>query len=423
MQRDVAEAMQRGSLYDTHYRVRLRDGAWRDIEARGRTFAGPDDKPVGLSGTCLDVTRRREAESRLAASEKKLRDQQQHLDLAASSGKLGLWDLDLLTDQAWRNEQHDRLFGFDSLQPEWGREICLRYVVPEDRPIFDRAFEEAFVTGHFHYELRINPVNQPVRWIEADGEVHRDGSGRPVRMMGTVKDVSDRKKAEAALRENQVQLALASRLAAMGTLVAGVAHEINNPLAAGIAGQGLALEVATEVRNRRRQGVEVDPEAEVRALDEIVDALTDAQEGAQRIARIVKDLATFARPDPSRVRVWLADVVEDARRWFPSAVALAGGVRVEDQGSPQVLASPGQLEQVVVNLVANAARAIPAGRKGDIVVRIRTGDEGAALLEVTDDGAGISPRSWAGSSTRSSPPVRSATGGEAGWGSRWSTPS
>ena len=167
-----------------------------------------DDRDVedvtALADLAWDIAARKRAEESLRASEEHLRVQQQRLGLAASSGKLGLWDLDLTTNEAWRTLQHDRLFGYDELQPTWGPAEAMRHVVPEDRPIFERAFEDALSTGKFHYELRINPVNQPQRWIEADGEVFRSETGKPVRMMGTVVDVTERKTAEEALRRSEL---------------------------------------------------------------------------------------------------------------------------------------------------------------------------------------------------------------------------
>jgi GAF domain-containing protein len=100
-----------------------------------------------LADLAWDIAARKRAEESLRASEEHLRVQQQRLDLAASSGKLGLWDLDLTTNEAWRTLQHDRLFGYDELQPTWGPAEAMRHVVPEDRPIFERAFEAALSTG------------------------------------------------------------------------------------------------------------------------------------------------------------------------------------------------------------------------------------------------------------------------------------
>jgi signal transduction histidine kinase len=258
------------------------------------------------------------------------------------------------------------------------------YPDPSYRASIDRSWEEAVRTAARSGGL-IAPQEYRVTC--------RDGSERTMMISGvpvgenqlvTLVDVTSD-------HELQAQLALASRLAAMGTLVAGVAHEINNPLAAEISGQVLALDVAREARERFRAGTPVDPDAAIRELDSAIEALEDAQEGGRRIERIVKDLAAFARPDPRRSLVRLADAVDDAMRWLPSSFAASASIRVEDRGAPSVMAAAGQIEQVVVNLVSNAAKAVPAGRHGEIVVRIGPGSQGTARLEVVDDGVGIPP--------------------------------
>jgi signal transduction histidine kinase len=177
----------------------------------------------------------------------------------------------------------------------------------------------------------------------------------------------------------------------MGTLVAGVAHEINNPLAAEIASQGMALEAARELRKRFEAGTPTDLGVEAHRMDELIDMLEDAQTAGQRIAKIVKDLSAFGRPNPSRTRVRLIDIVDQALAWLPRTVFEAATVVVENEAAPDVLAASSQIEQVVINLVANAARAIQEGGKGAIVVRLGTTAAGMARLEVVDDGVGIPP--------------------------------
>jgi PAS domain S-box-containing protein len=207
----------------------------------------------------------------------------------------------------------------------------------------------------------------------------------------TFVDITRLKQAEQDLRESQARLSLASRLAAMGTLVAGVAHEINNPLAAELSGQGLALEVAREAREQLRSGASIDPAAKLRELDGVIEALEDAQEAGQRVARIVRDMAAFASPGPRRTRVQLADVVDAAMRWLPTSVHQAATVSVEHRDAPDIMASGGQVEQVVVNLITNAAKATPPGTRGEILVRTGPGSQGMARLEVIDHGTGIEP--------------------------------
>ncbi len=477
--RAAREAHLRGEAeqYAVELRLRHQRGHWIWFAARAkvveRDAAG---KAIRVAGTLTDITLRRRAEDAL-------RVQQAQLDIAARSGGLGLWELDLATNHAWRTVQHDRLFGYEELQPSWGPDEALRHVLPEDRPIFHRAFELALATGHFHYELRILPAKGALRWIEASGEVIRDEAGRPVRIAGTVMDVTERRRAEERAREasayarslleasidplvtispegkvtdvnaateaatgvprerivgadfadffteperaragyrqvltagavrdlpltirhasgrttevlynatvyrgrdgqvqgvfaaardvsdlraTQEQLAIASRLAAMGRLVAGLAHQVNNPLAAQLSGQGVALEVLRSVRDRVLRSSMEDRTSILRDVDEAAEALEDAQAGGQRIARIVKDLSIFGRPEPRRSRIRLADVVSDALRWMPGSVAQSSSVQVKHQEAPEVLISPAQVEQAIVHLVTNAAKGSdPRGARRD----------------------------------------------------------
>jgi PAS domain S-box-containing protein len=221
-------------------------------------------------------------------------------------------------------------------------------------------------------------------WVLANAFPVRGTGGVLQEVVVSFVDITERH----ALEE---RLALAGRLSALGTLVAGVAHEINNPLTGELAGQGLALEEALALRDLLRSEAPLDREGMARSLDSVVEALQDAQAGGKRIAGIVRDLSLFARPDPRRVRVELADVVDEAMRWLPAALLERADIDVEREPAGEVLAAPGQLAQVVVNLVTNAAKAIPAGRRGRVVVRLGPGEPGCGRIEVTDDGVGIAP--------------------------------
>jgi PAS domain S-box-containing protein len=199
----------------------------------------------------------------------------------------------------------------------------------------------------------------------------RDPSGKARLLIAVVEDVSEKKRLEA-------QLLLADRMASIGTLAAGVAHEINNPLASILSSVEFALEELP------RDGA--DPE--------VLRALHDARDGGVRVREIVRDLRTFSRP---------VDEVQEAldpRAVLQSAVGLASSeIRhraqlVVDAGAvPRVAASGSRLGQVFLNLLINAAQAIPEGHVADNTVRARTSTspDGRAVVEISDTGAGIAP--------------------------------
>ena len=331
----------------------------------------------------MDIDRRKEAEGALLESERWLRMSQ---DIA----RIGHYVYDLQQDRWTSSPALDAIFGIDASFPRKAADWSW-IIHPEDREEMRTYLGELLGSGtRFDREYRV--VNQSTGatcWVHGLGELERAPGGEPVRLVGTIQDVTARRTAEAERNALQAKLSLAARLSAMGTLVAGVAHEINNPLAAQLAGQGYALDVARDARRRLDEKPGPAPEAQARLLDTMIETLEDAQEAGQRIAQIVKDLSAFGRPNPARVRVRLAAVIEQAVSWLPATTLQAATVEVEDLGAPDVLASGSQVEQVVINLVTNAAKAVPEGRKGRIVIRLGTSGTGMARLEVIDDGVGI----------------------------------
>ena len=183
----------------------------------------------------------------------------------------------------------------------------------------------------------------------------------------------------------EAKFALADRMSSLGTLVAGIAHEINNPLAYVMAN----LDVIADELDGIRAGSPV--EARIAGLSEMV---ADARVGADRVRQIVRGLRAFSRADDER------RTVLDVRKVIDVATKLAfNEIRhraklVTDFGdAPFIHADEGRLVQVFVNLLVNAAQAIPEGNadRNEIRVRTRTHQSGAALIAVEDTGAGIPP--------------------------------
>jgi signal transduction histidine kinase len=218
----------------------------------------------------------------------------------------------------------------------------------------------------------------------------RDRAGKVVGLAGALVDVTDLRRTEADLRHAldfargaEDRLQRSDRLASLGTLAAGVAHELNNPLTFVLANSQWALE--------RLAGGDVS----TCQLDEVVRALGDVVQGAHRMRVIVSDLRAAARDET--VVGTLMPV--DLRRVVTFAVQLTGQeirrraqLLIEADEVPPVLGSETRLGQVLVNLLVNAAHAVPDGDKARNVVRVRLRREAddRLSLAVSDNGSGIS---------------------------------
>jgi PAS domain S-box-containing protein len=367
---DAAMASREGH-FDRVFRTRHADGTWRWVRSRGGVSArDPSGKPLRIAGTISDVQAQKEAEDALQRSEALQRAVMENFP----NGLVGLFDRDL------RYVLIDGTNTITATSPRDWKGRTLQELTPaEVLPMIEPAYRAALQGESRRVQL---PLGGHV--IDVLLEPVRDGSGAVTHGLFMTQDVTEKR----ALEE---RLVVASRLASLGTLVAGVAHEINNPLTGELAGQGFAIEEIERVKEAIGPGGPVDRDTIVRRLDEALDALRDAQAGGQRIARVVKDLSTFGRPDPQRSRVRLMDVVDEAMRFLPATVSGAAAIRVENLGVPEVLASAGQIGQVLVNLVSNGSRAMAGKEKGTVRITVGPGSPGMALIEVADDGRGMPP--------------------------------
>ncbi len=175
------------------------------------------------------------------------------------------------------------------------------------------------------------------------------------------------------------QLVLSYRMASAGTLAAGIAHEINNPLAVAMGNFELVSEALA-----RLPGTEG-----LLSLDE---PLRDMGEALQRIRDIVKDVKLFSRPqDEKSGAVDIQQVIESSVRMAWNEIRHRARVIKDYRPIPQVNANESRLGQVMLNLIVNAVQAMPEGRIDSNLLRIatRTADDGGVIVEVADTGSGI----------------------------------
>jgi signal transduction histidine kinase len=223
----------------------------------------------------------------------------------------------------------------------------------------------------FHNEDLLAAVSGAANrlWLRLDLRARKaDLEKRNAELQATVKQLS----------EAHHQRVLGERLASIGRLAAGVAHEINSPLAAVIANLALMSE---ELGNGASTN-----------MTQLSDMLHDAREAAERVRTIVRDLRTFSRVEEERVGA------VDLRRTIDATINMVfNEIRhrarlVKDYGeTAEVEANEGRLGQVVLNLLINAAQAIPEGNVASNEIRVVTRDRGdRVMLEVRDTGAGMS---------------------------------
>jgi signal transduction histidine kinase/CheY-like chemotaxis protein len=265
--------------------------------------------------------------------------------MALEAAQMSTWELRVEDDHDHKPSQrlHDRFLRYTTLLPGWGRPTK-KCVVSEDRDLFDAAFREALETGNFRLEFRVAWPDDSLHWLAVDGRLYKDCNALPLRLAGTLRDVTERKQVEENFRQTQ-------KLEVIGQLTGGVAHDFNNLLTAVVGNIELA-ELRTHDTN-------------------LLSILRSAGAAAERGARLTSQLLAFARRQHLAPRVVSLNEVLSAMGDL-LVQTIGAAVQVEtllEKKLWPVLIDPTQLELVLLNLAINSRDAMPQGGRLTIGTR------------------------------------------------------
>jgi len=319
----------------------------------------------------------------LQRSERRTREVEIHLSRAQAIAHVGSWEWNLRTNRMWWSRELHRIFDIaeGDEPPSYGR--FLQSVHPDDRAAVASAVARALDDGQsFSLDYRVQRADGGERHVRHEGQCELDSRGHVTRMDSVVQDNT-----ESTLL--QAQLAQAGKLSTLGEMAAGMAHELSQPLnILRMSAEGALLRMA-DAPTSATAGRE---------------ALQQVAEQADRMARIIDHIRLFSRKDTAPTQVFDARVpVRLAAEMMDNQLA-AAGIRLDldlPAGSAPVKGRPVQLEQVIVNLLANAKDSIKERRARDRAadgavtighVALRMRRLGNAIeITVQDDGLGVPP--------------------------------
>jgi two-component system cell cycle sensor histidine kinase/response regulator CckA len=340
-----------------------KDGTVLWVEEQLRFVRDDTGAVVAVEGIARDITERKRAEAQLAEAQR--------------IAQIGSWSWDLDRDEIVWSDELRRIFGVARDGVGGSYEALLSMLPAEEREPASRLVQQAIRDRQaFSHVHRIVRPDGEVRILHVRGQVFTDQDGRAVRVAGTAQDVTERRRLEQ-------RVLAADRLASLGLLAGGLAHEINNPLTF-MAG---SLEL---LRSELRR-TDVDPAELAATVNEYLEIL---QHGTERITRIVGELRLYARGDEAKAGpVDLRRVVSHATELTRNEVRHRARLTVELADVPLVEGNEVRLSQVLVNLIVNAAQAIRDGAAEENEIRIagRLATDGRVAIEVRDTGAGIPP--------------------------------
>jgi PAS domain S-box-containing protein len=358
-----AAIIEREAVEDFETTIRTKDGQTRVISWNSRNLVDEDGTPTGSVALGRDVTERKEAEKALRESEEK------HRTTFESTGT-AMIIVEEDTTISLANHQFETLSGYSKQEIE-GKKHWTEFVHQEDLEQmreYHRKRREPGEGAPTQYEFRFVDKGGDIKDILLTVDVIPGTKKSTASLM----DITERKQMEAEKLELEQQAQMASRLATVGEMASGIAHEINNPLTAVIGYADLVL------------GRDIPQEAK--------DDVRIIHNGAKRVADIVKRLLTFARQyQPERTYLDINKIIKTTLELRAYELETSN-IKVTTNLAPDLprtMADAGQLQQVLLNLIINAETEMNLAHKGGkLLVKTETVDD-TIRISFKDDGPGI----------------------------------
>jgi len=317
------------------------DGSVRWLRTSKVPLLDNAGKIMGILGIYEDITQHKDAEDAHRQSEANLANAQR-------IAHLGSWEWRIIENKLHRSAEACRIVGLPAETSGGTYEGFLNTVHPADRAAVEKALQESLAQkGPYTSEHRVVRPDGSEREVREQGEVFCDDTGRPIRMVGTTLDITERKALEA-------QFLQAQKMEAVGQLAGGVAHDYNNILTSTLLQLSLLLNDQSLPENAKI-------------------SLRQLENEARRAAGLTRQLLLFSRQPvieikPLNLNAVLANLIKMLQR------LLSKDIRLEFQSGDDPLwieADPGMIEQVVINLCVNARDAMaPKGGRLTIDARL-----------------------------------------------------
>jgi PAS domain S-box-containing protein len=369
---EIHATLAREGRWDGELLHHRRDGTEILVESRQMLVPASDGEPAAVLKINRDITARKRAVEALRESEAWRKFTQQ-------AAGIGIIDWDLRNNRAKCSEEFCALYGIEASALEPAMAGWLRLIHPDDREGVERRVETALREREpFDVEFRVMRPNGTMGWLAAKVAVFFDGEGRPERAIAAQMDVTARKSAEEAHYAAQ-------KLESVGLLAGGVAHDFNNLLTTVLGHASLLLPQASPVQRE--------------SLEAII-------AGSERAAELTRQLLAYAGKARFHIReadlsALVRGMTDLVRLSIPKSIELKLDLA---ENLPAIKVDTGQFQQVIMNLVMNAAEAIGEGRTGTVSIAaarravdgqlaIRPGEELEpglyCCLEVSDTGCGM----------------------------------
>ncbi len=380
LMKDMVDRARAGRDFEYDHRLLMSGGSVKYVHLDAHAQRDHEGR-LEYIGAARDVTESKVKEEALKAREAELRRANQYLTSAQELSQTGSYTWDVMTDKQNLSDQMYRIWEFDPGK-EVTHDIVLGRIHPEDLPTFEGAQGAAVKAGEdFKLAYRIVTDSGAVKHFRTVSRRLADVTDRLV-YVGATQDVTEIKLAEEALNRARAESAHVARVMTLGALTASIAHEVNQPLS------GIITNASTCLRM-----LGADPPNLDGARMTAQRTLRDGNRASEVIQRL---RAMFAHKEPTTEPIDLNEAAREVLALSSSELQRSQVIlRTDfDEGLPVVRGDRVQLQQVILNLILNAADAMREidDRRRDLMVATASQDGNRVRLSVRDSGIGIDPQ-------------------------------